>query len=582
MDVEATFPELPAAPLQLRISRSSPGRYAEHDFAKNVFDLRIADAAGQPLTFSHPTPYEWNVESHPSTVRVTYRVLGDRIDGTYLGVDRNHAHVNMPASIVWARGLDRRPIVVQFTPPASLGWQVATQLLPGPDPLTFTAANLQYLMDSPCELSAFAARTFTIADESKTPVFRLTVHHKGTDAEVDELTHDLQRIVREERSVFGEFPDFEGNTYTFLADDFPGDVDDAMEHRNSTSMTRPGSIRSARAAILTSAAHEFFHAWNVERIRPRSLEPFNFDGTNMSSELWLAEGFTDYYAALSLARAQLIDLNAFVREMSDAVDIVIANPAHRLRTVEEMSQLAVLEDSTSFHPGQLAFVSYYTWGQIIALGLDLSLRERSGGRQTLDTFMRAMWERFGKPGGRMPGYVDHPYSSDDVREVLTMVSGDASFARDFFARFIQGHEIIDYAPLLARAGLILTKAAAGRAYAGDVQLIDTPVGPRVGGPVPFDTPLYRAGIDRDDVVASIDGMMVRTRDDFERLIASHRPDDTVTLVVRRNGLGVSARVTLVENPHVRIVPAEQAGQPLTDAQKQFRAAWLSSAARNAF
>jgi len=580
MDVEAIIPDLPADPLQLRISRSSPGRYAMHDFAKNVFDLRISDSAGQPLMFSHPTPYEWNVASHPSTVRLSYRLFGDRVDGTYLGVDRNHAHVNMPASIVFARGLDQRPIIVQFVPPSGSGWRVATQLIPGPDALTFTAANLQYLMDSPSELSAFTVRTFTIPDGGRTPVFRVTVHHTGTDADVDELTRDVQRIVREERSVFGEFPEFEGNTYTFLADYFPGDFGDGMEHRNSTSLTRPGSIRSDRGGIVASVAHEFFHTWNIERIRPRSLEPFNFDDVNMSGELWLGEGFTNYYGPLVQKRVGLIDLGGFVGRMGGALDAVVANPAHLVRSAQEMSELAVFEDSSFAQPNP-QFISYYPWGEIIAMGLDLTLRERSEGRQTLDTFMRAMWERFGK-GGRTAGYVDRPYTSDDVREVLASVSGDASFARDFFARYIQGHDVIDFATLLAPAGLRLTKAAPGRGYAGAVEVAQTPGGARVAAPVPFDSPLYRAGIDREDLVTSVGGVEVRSRDDFERAIDSHRPGDIVTMVVQRNARSVSVPVTLVENPHVRIVPVEQTGQSLTDAEKQFRDAWLSSAARNAF
>ena len=195
MQVEATFTTVPPGPLELRMSRSSPGRYALHEFAKNVFDVQITDEAGQPLTVSRPNPHEWDVTGHSGTVRVTYRVFGDRLDGTYLSVDTTHAHINMPAAIMWARGFERRPIIVRFDRPTGTSWRVATQLSPGSDGLSFTAPNLQYLMDSPSEFSQFTLRSFTVSDERRTPVFRVAVHHSGTDADVDALVRDVEAIV---------------------------------------------------------------------------------------------------------------------------------------------------------------------------------------------------------------------------------------------------------------------------------------------------------------------------------------------------------------------------------------------------
>src|SRR5262245_41571264 len=320
MQVEATFPDLPQGPLQLRMSRSSPGRYALHEFAKNVFDVHISDPSGGALTVTRPNPHEWDVADHPSTVRVRYKVFGDRVDGTYLAIDSTHAHINMPAVFMWARGLERRLIAVRFERPAGTSWKVATQLLPGGDAYSFTSPNLQYLMDSPTEFSSFSLRTFTVNDEQRTPVFRLAVHHTGTEADVDALTRDVQSIVREARRVFGEFPAYEGNTYTFIADYLPWAGPDGMEHRNSTILTSSSSIRTSRLDLLEGISHEFFHCWNVERIRPQSLEPFNLDDANMSGELWLAEGFTNYYGPLVMKRAGLTTLHAFLQDLGGAID----------------------------------------------------------------------------------------------------------------------------------------------------------------------------------------------------------------------------------------------------------------------
>jgi hypothetical protein len=295
MQVDATFFGVTQTTLELRMSRSSPGRYSLHDFAKNVYDVHAFGADGRELALRRPDPYGWNVTDHGGTVTVKYKVYGDRVDGTYLAVDATHAHINMPAVVMWARGFDDQPATVTFERPAGAGWQVATQL--HGEGLEFTAPNLQYLMDSPAEFGPIAMRQFSVGSSR----FRFALHHTGTDAELDSLVKDVERIVRQEGAIYGEYPDYEPGHYTFLADYLPYASGDGMEHRNSTIVTAQASIRGNRASLLGTVAHEFFHSWNVERIRPKSLEPFNFDDANMSGELWLAEGFTNYYGPLSLA-----------------------------------------------------------------------------------------------------------------------------------------------------------------------------------------------------------------------------------------------------------------------------------------
>src|SRR5687767_6413218 len=364
MQVDITFADVPAGPLQLRMSRTSPGRYALHEFAKNVFDVRITDAGGRPLPVSRPNPHQWDVTGHGGAVRVAYKVFGDRVDGTYLGIDSTHAHINMPSALMWARGLETRSATVRFEPPSGTSWRVATQLTPGPDAFTYSAPNLQYLMDSPSEFSAFALRTFTISDQARTPVFRVAVHHTGTDADVDALARDVEAVVREARYVFGEYAAFENNTYTFIADYLPWAAGDGMEHRNSTILTDSSSLRTSRLDLLDTISHEFFHSWNVERIRPRSLEPFNLDDVNMSGELWLAEGFTSYFGALIMRRSGLTTTREFAQELGRVVNVIVTSPGRKVRTAEEMSQQAPFTDAataidrTSFDN---TFISYYTW-----------------------------------------------------------------------------------------------------------------------------------------------------------------------------------------------------------------------------
>ena len=586
MHVVLTLADLSQAPLELHMSRSSPGRYAIHEFAKNVFDVRITDGAGRSLAATRPNPQEWRVAMHPSTVHVEYTIFGDRVDGTYLGVDTTHAHFNMPAVFMWARGLDLRPITVHFEQPQGTSWRVATQLLPGPDPFTFTAPNLQYLMDSPTEFSAFAERTFTVDDGGRARTYRFTAHHDGTDAELDGLVKDVEKIVREERTVFGEYPDYEAGRYTFIADYLPWDHGDGMEHRNSTFITSSRSIRSDRADLLDTVAHEFFHQWNVERIRPKGLEPFDFDDANMSGNLWLAEGFTNYYGPLEQLRAGVTMLRDFLDDMGSAVNTVINAPGRRVHTAEEMSQMAPFVDSaTAIDPTDFpnTYTSYYTWGSVIGMGLDLELRERSQGRITLDDFMRAMWRKFGKPGGRQPGYVDHPYTIEDAKDVLAQVSGDAAFARDFFAKFVQGHDVEDFARLLTAAGLQLRPVAAGQAYAGGLALSDGAGGARIASAVLTGSPAYVAGLERDDVITAVDGRKVENAGELTTAIRARRPGDVIRVTFERHGQRSSTSIKLIEDPRVRIVADEDLGTTPSEAQRRFRDAWLSSqSTRNTF
>lgn len=582
MHVEATFTELPAGPLQLRMSRSSPGRYATHEFAKNVFDVAISDSAGKPLAFTRPDPHQWDVPQHGDTVRVSYRVFGDRVDGTYLGIDATHAHINMPAALMWARGLHERAVHVRFEPPPGTNWRVATQLLPGADAFTFTAPNLQYAMDSPSEFGGFDLRTFTVPDGPRKPEFRVAVHHQGDAGALDAFVRDVEKIVREARQVFGEYAPFDGNTYTFIADYLPWANDDGMEHRNSTVVTSASSIGTSRQDLLATISHEFFHSWNVERIRPASLEPFNLEDANISGELWLAEGFTSYYEPLVTTRAGITNVREFAQEMGRVVNTVLTSPGRLARTAEQMSQLAPFTDAataidrTNFDN---TFISYYTWGEAIGLGLDLSLRERSNGRVTLDAFMRALWQMHGKSGGRAPGYVAKPYTMDDLKRALAEVSGDATFAAEFFSRFIQGHDVVDYQALLTRAGFVVRPLAGSGAYIGNVRLEDATGGVRVGAATPMRSPAFDAGLDREDLIVAIGGVAVSSEADFRRLVAQRKVGDELPIAFERRGERVSSTIRLAADPRREVVPVEDAGQTLTAAQRRFREDWLGPAGR---
>ena len=591
MQVEVTVGGLPAEPLSMRMSTASPGRYTRHEFAKNVFEVRAFDGNGIELDPVRSEMARWDVAGHDGTVRFTYRIFGDQIDGTYLGIDATHAHLNMPATLMWGAGLERRPATVRFEPPAGRAWQVATQLYPSDDPLTFTAPNLQYLLDSPAEFGAFVERSFTVADPvnpDHAPTFRLALHHDGSDAELDRFAGDIERIVTETVTVFGEFPSFETGRYTFIVDYLPTASGDAMEHRNSTVLASRAALRTDHRRLLGSVSHEFFHVWNVERIRPRSLEPFDFEDVNPSGELWLAEGFTNYYGTLILQRAGLAALENTLGQFVSTVDTVRLGPGRQFRSAVDMSRLAPFTDAASAFDrtnwGNL-FISYYTWGEALGLGLDLLLRVRGANHEdadaravTLDDYMRLLWQRFGRPGGAVPGVVDRPYTQADLRTALAELTGDRAFAGNFFDRYVEGHEVIDYAPLFDRAGFVLRPPGSGHAWLGSPALRFDRGGARIVAPVMFGSPLYDAGLERGDMLVSIDGQDLSSAGRLDAVLGGLREGARVRVVYARGGERRTTQLTVVADPTLELIPLEQLGGRPTAAQQRFRDEWLGSKA----
>lgn len=580
MQVEVTFRDVGDAPLRVLMSRASPGRYATHDFAKNIFAIDAWDGRGRPLSIDRTATNEWRVAGHDGTVRVVYRIFGDHADGTYLAIDTTHAHLNAPAAFLWAAGLESRPIRITFTPPEATTWTVGTQLFPTDDPRTFTAPGLQYFLDSPVEMADLIESSFVVAGpDGRFTTFRLLVHADASAADVDALAASVERLAREQMAVVGEFPEFEPGHYTFLLDYMPWVDADAMEHRNSTAITWPGvslATPAGRAAAFDSISHELFHVWNVERIRPADLEPFDFTRANVSCCLWMAEGFTQYYGPLLLRRAGL----AGAVPAGSAIP-VITGAGRSVRSAVGMSQQAPFVDAGLANDADdrsRTFISYYTWGAAIALGLDLTLRERSDGRLTLDDYMRRLWHEFGAARPDVPGTVPTPYTIDDLRRVLGELAGDQAFADDFFARYVEGREVVDYRRLLALAGYDLRPAAAGRGWIGDLDVREGPGGLVVGGGrgalVAFDAPAYAAGIDAGDRIVSIDGRPA-TRAAWDG-IAGRTPGAIVPLeIVRRDGARQATTVTVGSDPALRLVPIESTGA-LSAAQRAFREAWLGS------
>ena len=300
-EVRATFRGVGEDSLEVVMSRSSPGRYALHEFAKNVYNFRAMDSSGKRMPVERPNPYQWNLRSPDSTIVVEYTLFGDRADGTYNAIDPSHAHLNPPAAFAWARGFEKTPVSLKIR---------FLQGPIGPSPRSFHADPGKHVVCTepgcpdgrPLEIGPHTIREWSIGGQQ----FRLALHFQGADDLATRYARMCEAVVLEEEGVFGALPKYDNGAYTFLLDYLPYVSSDGMEHRNSSVITsaRPFTRETAEQQ-LGSVAHEFFHSWNVKRIRPRSLQPFDYERVNMSGELWFAEGFTEYYGPLVLERAGL-------------------------------------------------------------------------------------------------------------------------------------------------------------------------------------------------------------------------------------------------------------------------------------
>ncbi len=564
-EIRATFSGVTAPVLEVVMSRSSPGRYALHEFAKNVYNFRATDGMGHALPVTRPSPYQWNVGEHKGTVVIDYTLYGDRADGTYNGIDATHAHLNIPATLIWAHQFYQAPASIRFEVPAGSNWKVATQLLPGRDG-TYLAPNVDWMMDSPVELSAFTMREWKVGDAQ----FRMALHHMGIEEEASAYARMSEAVVLEEEGIFGSLAKYDNGTYTFLLDYLPYASGDGMEHRDSTIIAGTHDLKDDAASMIGTVSHEFFHSWNVERIRPKGLEPFDFEHANMSGELWFAEGITSYYGPLTLKRSGLWSSNRFLKGLGYAVGAVLNAPGRQIFDVIDMSRQAPFVDAaTANDPVNYAntFISYYTYGEALGLGIDLSIRSRFPGK-TLDDWMRAMW--------REHPDVQKPYTLADLQATLAGITSK-EFADEIFRRHIYGLEPLDYASLLARAGLLLEKEKPGKVWLGAHPLHFSEKGVEVGITL-RNSPLYLAGLDHGDLVVEWDGKILKNEKELDAWLDTHKPGDKVKLKMESRSGKKDVEVELAESPALHIVEFEQAGRPLTAEMASFRAEWLGSKA----
>lgn len=566
-EISVEADKLPAGPALIRMSRSSPGRYAKHEFGKNVYNVKAFDAKGNALKAEKTDADIYKISHTSGKVKVTYTLYGNYQDGTYVGIDGTGFHLNMPATFMWFKGMEKAPISLQFELNDNT-WKIATQLPKGKNEMTFTAPDLQYFMDSPTKVGDLQIKEWTITNpDKKKYTFRIALDaNAGTDL-LGPFATKVEKMVEEAKAVFGEVPAYDYGTYTFLASINPYVKGDGMEHRNSTMITLP-AVFNGSDRLLGVFSHEFFHCWNVERIRPADLEPFNFEKSNMSEGLWVAEGFTQYYGDLILKRAGFQSEEEFLQNMGQLVNTKVNSPGAQLYSPIENSQRAVFVDAgVSIDKNNYSnmYASYYTYGGALALALDLDLRSNFKGL-SLDNYMQKLWATFGKTA--------RPYRVSDLQTALAQIT-NTSYANSFFSKYVYGHQPLDYSPLFEKAGYLLSRVSPGKAWAGRANF--APNKTQITGNTTINSPLYVAGIDADDVITSLDGNTINSDADFNTTINNHKPGESIRISYTHRGKVIDTTLLLKENPMLVIAPSKQ---EISASQRNFKDAWLGAKAMN--
>lgn len=559
--VEATFPDLTSDTVEFRMSRTSPGRYALHEFAKNVYGFLATDSKGNALTVTRPNPYAWEVSGHDGTIKIKYILFANRGGGTYSQVDETHAHLNIPATFMFSPELSEREIEVTFDVREDLDWKVASQL-PLVSGTTYSAPDLQYFMDSPTEISNYMLRSFEVDDKT----INLALHHNGTEEEADEYFEKVKKVVLAEKDVYGELPDYDYGSYTFLACYIPNASGDGMEHRNSTILTSTRSLADGgMERNIETVSHEFFHSWNVERIRPKTLEPFDFEEANMSGALWFAEGFTSYYTGLILCRAGLSTPQSYVEGLAGTFNYVWNSPARQFFNPIEMSfQAPFVDAATSVDPvnRENMFISYYSYGSVLGLALDLSLREKD---LNLDDFMKYVWKKYGK--------AENPYTIENLHRALSEYAGK-SFGDQFFNSYIYKSDMPDYKTLMESVGVILEQVETAPYFGSYVSMSRDKSGYKILRNTKMGSPAYVAGLDSGDVILSINDKSLSEDQSFDDYLMEFNLGEALQVKYTRYGKEKTTELVLTPSPDYSFSLMEDKDEKPSKEMLEQRKEWL--------
>ena len=441
--------------VRLQMPVWSPGRYARMDFAKNVQDFSVRDAAGHPVRWDRQNGSLWRI--YPSGARhvvVHYRVYGDNLSGTFSVFDSTHANWNGASVFMYV--VNHKPDAVTLHIDRPTGWHIINGDTRTPDQADYTFENYDRLIDTPTEVApAFSVDSFTVDNR----LYRVVLHSDGPvdPAARQRFVDAVRRIVVSHNRVVAP-PPLQMYTFLFHAG-FPGS--DGMEHLYSTQIEvrHPFADSAGLAGLLDDAAHEYFHTWNVKRVRPFALGPFDYTQEQYEPSLWVAEGWTQYYGMMAASRAQLTDRAAFDASIGNLVQANLVAPGRKEVSARMASFEAPFFDGAATPQktnSSQSFFTYYYKGGGLALALDILIRDRSNGTRSLDDALRNLkalsWDQ---PSASY--YLQgRGYTEADVERAVSRAMG--TDMHSWFERYVAGTEDLPFDDILALAGIRIDRS----------------------------------------------------------------------------------------------------------------------------
>lgn len=515
--------------IELKMPVWTPGSYLVREYSRHVQDFAATDGGERDLPWRKTSKNTWQIDSAGANeLAVKYRVYSNELTVRTNELNDEHAFWNNSALLMFPKGQLKAPSTLRVVPFGD--WKLATGLPSVPGQLnTFRAANFDVLYDSPFEASNFNEITFNVRGVPH----RFVITGKG-NYDLNKIAADTTKIAEECYNIFGEIP---FDNYTFILNLRGGG---GLEHLNSTALQwnqfgfKPNSRYSD---FLGLVAHEYFHSWNVKRIRPDALGPFDYENENYTKLLWVAEGATSYYEGLLRQRAGLITAKEFLDGKANIIRQLQSRPGRFETSLEDASFDAWIkyyrQDENSINNQ----ISYYDKGELVNMLLDVTIRSASGGTKSLDDVMRTLYNDFYKKGRN--------YTPADYQKAAESAAGVS--LNDFFTKFVRGTSEIPYDEILRGIGLRLESSGenAGKAFLG-ADVTDA-AGRLTIRTVAAGTPAYEFGLNTGDQIIAVDGHRASVQF-LNSWIDEKEPGDRINLSIFRFDKLRDVDVTLGSRP----------------------------------
>lgn len=536
--VTAKFDNLQQGDVNLTIAKKSPGSYGEYQFVQNIYNLKITDGSGKNLDYTQYNLNEWKVKKHKGEINVSYSIFGNTKDGIFSEFSEDQVILNNPSVFIYIPKLESRPVQLNIEKPYNLNWKTATQLKKINE-TTYEADNLHDFMDSPVYLANFSSAEKTIETNGKS--FNLKIALYGNENYADELLEKVSKTIEEQYKVFGSYPNFSNNTYQFILSYQPNNENSMIEHKSSSLLISNETVsKTTPVKVIESMATLFAKTWNKTRIIPISLKPFNLQENVLTREYWFADGFSNYYALLSMVRAGIITEDKFLEKTSYIVNSVIKSSALKYNNALEMSKYSIFyagnnHNQTALNATNL-YIPYNNHGFVIALLLDLDLRDRDN--LNLDEFMSLMWSKYGKTG--------NGYNHENIYGTLKEYAGD-SFAESFFKKNIIENSGFEFQKPLENMGV--TVSFVELPYLGaEIEFNDKDLAEITNYTIPG-SPAYVDGLEKGDIIISLNSKSFSNLSQLKNAISQNKIGKKIAVKYSRNGVEKNTEVRLAINPH---------------------------------